>query len=121
MENIPFKYDIIGLAKDMDIDLAAISNLYNEYFLEMKTNIQESQELYKSENWARLERVIHNIKGISISLNIDDIYTVSNKLDTNLKLGNYDTAAFNINNIRELFNAAENDIKEFFKQNSIRL
>lgn len=33
MENMPLKYDIVELAKDMDTDLAATSNLYNEYFL----------------------------------------------------------------------------------------
>jgi hypothetical protein len=121
MENIPFRYDIIGLAKDMDIDLAAISNLYSEYFLEMKINLQESRDYYSNKNWLKLERIMHNIKGISISLNIDDIYNVSNELDTALKLGNYNTAAFDIDNISELFNNAENDIREFFRQNTIRI
>lgn len=121
MDNKSFRYDIEGLAKDMEIDLSTISPLYAEYFLEMKTNLEESRKYFATKNWDRLQRVMHNIKGISTSLNVDDVYLVSNRLDINLKQGIYSTAELDINNISELFNIAENDIREFLKQNDIRI
>lgn len=121
MDNKSFRYDIEGLIKDMQIDLNTISALYTEYFLEMKINLQESRNFFANKNWDMLERVIHNIKGVSTSLNIYDIYLISNKLDINLKQGNYSTVDLDINSISELFNAAERDIRDFFKQNDIRI
>jgi HPt (histidine-containing phosphotransfer) domain-containing protein len=119
MENESFRYDIEGLAKDMEVELSTLSTLYSEYFHEMKINIEESKTLANSEDWFRLERVIHNIKGISTSLNISDIYSFSNKLDVNLKNGKTDAAINDINTINELFNACENSVRQFFKEKEI--
>lgn len=121
MDNIPFRYDITGLAKDMDIDLATISNLYTEYFAEMKANIEESIKLYGSRDFIKLERVIHNIKGISVSLNVNDIYDAANKFDMKLKRDDFDTVTTDINNIINLYNAAKKDIIAFFKQNAVNI
>ena len=118
---MPFRYDIEGLDKDMDIDMTEISKLYDEYFIEMKSNIQESIKLYGSEDFARLERVIHNMKGISSSLNINDIYAAANDLDAKLKRGYFDTASADMDNFIKLFIAAEKDIRGFFKQNAVNL
>jgi hypothetical protein len=84
MNTASFRYDINIITEDMEVDLKSISALYSEYFLEMKDNLNKSKNLCKSGEYKKLERVIHNIKWISYSLNILDIYTVANKLDIEL-------------------------------------
>ncbi|MTK12850.1 MAG: hypothetical protein F8N39_12430 [Clostridiaceae bacterium] len=121
METVSCRYDIEGLAKDMEVDLTTISTLYSEYFLEMKENIYKSETPCAKEDYASLERIIHNIKGTSISLNIKDIYYTSLSLDNQLKNNKCEQATYGINTINELFNEAEKDIKEFFHQNGIEL
>ncbi|MDP4146357.1 MAG: hypothetical protein Q8936_18060 [Bacillota bacterium] len=121
MENTPCKYNIMELVEDMGVSITDISSLYSEYITEMRSNIQESKFLCSEKDWTRLERVIHNMKGISTSLNITDLYEVSAALDKQLKLGKYDDVQNDINHIEELFNIAEKDIKEFFKQHSITI
>jgi HPt (histidine-containing phosphotransfer) domain-containing protein len=121
MEQKPFRYDIKGLANDMEVDIDMLADLYSEYFHEMKTNLQESKSLANSCDWDRLERVMHNIKGISISLNVEDIYSLSNKLDNDLKNSKYDNATNEIIKINEAFQLSEKDIKNYFKENNISI
>lgn len=119
MNNKPFKYDIEGLAKNMEVDLAIISDLYSEFFLEVRRNLLECRSLYDDKEWEKLERVIHNIKGVSISLCIDDLYAASNAFDYELKNDQYDNAKSQIDFIDNLFLTIENEIREFFKQKNI--
>ena len=116
-----FRYNIKGLADDMEVSLGTLASLYSEFFHEMKINIQESKELCISKDWRKLERVIHNIKGISSCLYISDIYDSSQKLDTELKKQNYETTSFDINYMNTLLATCEIDIKEFFKKDGINI
>lgn len=119
MDNGTFRYDIKSLVEEMDVEYAAISTLYSEYFFEMKGNVQDSRLLCTQNAWDKLQRVVHNMKGISISLNIKDIYDASYKLDIELKGGNYTTASASIDTISNLLVECENDIKHFFQQKGI--
>jgi HPt (histidine-containing phosphotransfer) domain-containing protein len=121
VENVPFRYKIEDLAADMEVDLLTVSTLYTEYFIEMKQCIYKSKNLCTAKDWQKLERVIHNIKGISNSLNIDDIYNVSNELDNELNRHIYDNIDKFLENINNLFLICEKDIKKFFRLNSIIL
>lgn len=121
MDTTSFRYDIKGFAADMEIDLRSVSALYSEYFHEMKENISKSRELGSTGEWQKFQRVIHNIKGISSSLNILDIYDISSKLDIELINNKYDNALMFLNIISNLFNTCEKDIKQFFKQNDITI
>lgn len=115
MEDSMFRYDIKGLCEDIGVSYEDIYSLYLEYFSEMKGNIQECKALCESKAWDRLEREVHNMKGISINLNITDVYTACNTLDYQLRTGEYGSAFKNLDYIYKLFDKAENDIKEFFK------
>jgi len=119
MDENPFRYDIKSLADDMEVGLQTLSTLYSEFFHEMKLNIEESKALCDNKDWLKLERVIHNIKGISACLNINDIYSISQKLDLELKLKKYENAFTDIISISNLFNSSETDIKNFFKINGV--
>ncbi|MDP4090238.1 MAG: Hpt domain-containing protein [Bacillota bacterium] len=121
MDNKSFRYNIEGLAADMEIDLAELTSLYSEYFIEMRINIQESKALRANNDWVKLERIIHNMKGISTSLNVDDVYLMAAKLDNKLRSANYENIENDINFIVELYNRAENDIMEFFKEKDMKI
>lgn len=119
MSTSVFKYNIEGLANDMEIDLPTISTLYAEFFFEMKANINETKILSKNGDWKNVEEILHNIKGICTSLNIDDLYNIVNKLDSELKRKIYDNVMIYLDSIINLFVSCENDIREFFKEKNI--
>jgi len=119
MDEKPFRYNIKELADDMEVTLETLSSLYSEFFHEMKIDIQESRALTLSKDWPKLQRIIHNIKGISTCLNIHDIYYVSQKLDMDLKINKYETVLSDVNSINDFFNSCETDIREYFKNNEI--
>ncbi|MBC8059785.1 MAG: Hpt domain-containing protein [Clostridiaceae bacterium] len=121
MDEKAFRYNIQDLADDMEVGLETLSSLYSEFFHEMKINIQESKALANNKDWDKLQRVIHNIKGISTCLNVNDIYFVSQQLDTDLKNQKFENVLSNINSINELFNCTETDIREFFKNSGITI
>jgi HPt (histidine-containing phosphotransfer) domain-containing protein len=121
MESKECRYDIDALIKMLGVEFSDVSPLYLEYFFEMKENIQESKALCKEKDWNRLQRIVHNMKGISVSLNVNDLYAASTNLDIQLKKGLYDTVAQAIEDIQELFNAAELEIRDFFKQQGISI
>ena len=113
------RYDIEGFANDLEVDLLTISTLYSEYLLEMKINIEESMDFLKKKDWHMLQHKVHNMKGISSTLRVDDIYSAANDLDMDLKRGECLKAEESILSIINLFNLAEKDIKHFFHQNNI--
>lgn len=115
MEESTFRYDIKGLCEDIGVSYGDISSLYKEYFSEMRDNIQECKDLCNSGEWDMLEREVHNMKGISVNLNVTDVYTVCNTFDYQLRTGHYEKALENVEKINKLFIKAESDIKEFFK------
>ena len=119
MDEKPFRYNIKGLADDMEVSLQTLSSLYFEFFNEMKLNIQESKAFCNSKNWEKLEREIHNIKGITSCLNVNDVYYIAQKLDVELKDHKYEIALSDINSISKLFERCETDIRGFFKKNGI--
>jgi len=121
MDGNSFRYNIQGLADDMEVSLEILSSLYSEFFHEMKMNLEESKELSTSKDWWKLERVIHNIKGISSCLYIGDIYDVSQKLDIELKNEAYEHVNSDITTINNLLNSTEKDIREFFKKDGISI
>lgn len=121
MDNKPFRYNFDELSKDLELDLESISSLFHEYFFEMKSNIEKCRSLLSEGNWAKLERVIHNIKGTSSSLNVDDIFILSNKMNNDLKSGKYDDVEKDLEFLSKLYNITENNIREFFKQNNINI
>jgi HPt (histidine-containing phosphotransfer) domain-containing protein len=121
MDSTPFRYDIESLAHDMEVDIASLSGLYFEYFLEMKDCIYKSRKACETKEWEKLGRVIHNIKGISNSLNINDIYVIASQLDNELNNHIYDNAVIIINKVNDLFYICEKDIKRFFKQKDITI
>lgn len=110
------KYDIEGLAKELEIDIEGIVGLYASYFEEMKSEITDMKEHLVKHDWKMLERVIHNIKGVSINLNISDVYSEAEKFDILLKKDVTENAGDYVDSIAHLIENAEVEIQRFFSE-----
>lgn len=117
-ENTYSRYDIEGLMKDIGLELREIAVLYHEYFTEMRSNIFDAKMLISGEQWEKFGRVVHNMKGISVSLNVADVYEALVSLDREIKNNIHIRAAQRLESIEELFHEAEEYIKEYIKHNS---
>jgi hypothetical protein len=65
MESKTPRYDIGKLAKELEFDIEDVKILFSKYFIEIKENISQMQEYFSHKDWDMLERVVHNIKGVS--------------------------------------------------------
>lgn len=121
MQTNECRYDIQGLADELEVDLSDIVRLFSNYFTEMKEELAEMKKYLSSGDWIMLERVVHNVKGVSANLDIKDVYNEAAAFDTLLKINVTDSAEYYINRIDELLQAAEEEVGRFFSQNGMAL
>lgn len=121
MDNKTYKYDVEGLAADLEVDLESIAGLFSSYFEEMKEEIASMQELLSKNDWYMLGRVVHNIKGVSINLSIQDVFDAATAFDTRLKSNNFRDASTDVEKIIGLISKAEIEIREYFLEKGISL
>jgi HPt (histidine-containing phosphotransfer) domain-containing protein len=108
------RYDIEGLASELEVGLDSIVGLYESFIVEMKEEIEEMKIHLEKSDWIMLERVIHNIKGVSANLCILDIFSEAEKFDSLLKKNETSDASIYVNKLIALINASETEIKGFF-------
>lgn len=121
MENVACRYDIYGLAKELDSELGDIAILFINYIDEMKSEVKEMNRFFSLKDWYMLERTVHNIKGVSVNLGIRDVYEQAEAFDRLLKDGKVDSAAENIEKITQILSSAVKEIKAFFNQNGFSI
>lgn len=121
MEDCVCRYDIQGLADELEVELYDIMKLYSNYMQEMSSETEEMRKFLSKQDWVMLERVVHNIKGVSANLNIQDVYNEAEAFDTLLKINTTESAAYYVDKIETLLKAAGNDIKCFFLQHGLKL
>lgn len=108
------RYDIAGLAKELEVDLQALVPLYQSYITEMSEETSEMNRYLLGKDWNMLQRTIHNIKGVSANLKIDDVYRESEIFDSRLKKDIIESAEKYVEVISDLVKAAEKEIRAFF-------
>ena len=121
MENKEYRYDIKGLAEELEFEIEDISMLFSKYFEEIKDNITDMKKYLEQRDWSMLERVIHNIKGVSVNLNILDVHEEAAAFDMLLKENKTDDAHVHVDKLVELLHDSENEIKKIFLQMGLRL
>lgn len=113
------KYNIQAFAQELDIDLQAISGLYSEYLKEVADNVEAMRLHSNRSDWNMLGRVVHNIKGISINLNITDMYELAKSFENELKNNKFDSVEAYISNISSLHGCIKKTLSDFFEEQSI--
>ena len=113
------KYNIEGLADELEVDMESIVGLYSSYIEEMKEEIKEMQLCLEKSDWTMLERVVHNIKGVSANLSIMDVYSEAEKFDLLLKKNITSSAEEYVSKLINLIADSESEIKLFFYEKGL--
>lgn len=114
MKESSCRYDIASLAEELDVSMAEIAPLFASYIGEMKSEASDMLAYLSKCDWGMLQRVVHNIKGVSANLNINDVYEGAAFFDALLKQNRVEEAARHVASIIGLLNNAEREIRNFF-------
>lgn len=113
------KYDIIGFANDLGLSISEVSELYVELIYELNSALSELRILITKEDIIKIQKIIHNIKGVCGNYRITDIYEETSKINDALKTTHYTELEKDLNNLFNITCIAIKDIQNFFKQKSI--
>lgn len=119
MKNSDCRYDIDRLAAELDIDMASIAELYSSYFSEMKEETAAMESFLAKNDWYMLERVVHNVKGVSANLNVSDVFEEARILDEMLKKNISDNAEHHVEKIIKRLLDSELEIRKYFMERNI--
>lgn len=115
------RYDIKKLAEELEFGIEDISTLFSKYTAEIKERISQMEDCLNRKDWNTLERVVHNIKGVSINLNIVDVYEKAVECDSLLKENRTENADTYIKELILLLVDSENEIRKIFSGMDIEL
>lgn len=116
-----FRYNIEGLAEELEVDIKDIARLYSNYFIEMNEEMLSLRDLLEGKDWYMIQRTVHNVKGVSANLAVEDVFREAAAFDVLLKEGKREDTAVRIEKIASLLKAAEIDILNFFKSKGLEL
>ena len=115
------KYDIVGFAHDLGLSIEDVSELYAELVRELNSALLELKLLMINKDFVKIQKIVHNIKGVSGNYRLTDLYDETSKINDALKNTEYPDFERDLN---YLFNTAYASIKEitnFFKRKSISI
>jgi len=115
------KYDITGFTNDLGLTIEEVSMFYAELISEINSALLELKFLMANEDLVKIQKIIHNIKGVSGNYRISDIYKETAKINDCLKQNNYTSLEKDLNRLFDISDMAIKEIQKFFKQRSIWL
>lgn len=121
MDNSINRYDIAGLAGELELELSDLVDLFAGYISEMKEEVSEMRKFLNQNDFEMLQRVVHNIKGVSANLNIKDVFKEAEKFDILLKNSMTEDACAHVNMLASLIEGAEVKIRSFFMENGYNI
>ena len=113
------KYDIIGFAEDLGLTLTEVSELYIELINEINSSLIELKTLLINRDLIKIQKSIHNIKGVCGNYRLSDIYEKSSTINDLLKSNNYINLEADLFDLFEIIYSAEKEIRDFFIKQSI--
>lgn len=108
------KYDLIALSKDLGIDIDDMVDIFNVYFIEVNDLIVNLRYLEQKKDWIKFGKLLHNLKGTSINLNILDIYETAVSLDNLIELEKYEEIDSYITKLQDISTQSKLEINKFF-------
>lgn len=113
------KYDITGFAHDLGLNMREVSEFYAELINEINSSLSELKVLMNKRDLVKIQKIIHNIKGVSGNYRIIDIYEETTKINDSLRIDTYNNLEKDLNNLFNISDIALQEIRNFFKQKSI--
>lgn len=83
--NYDKNYDIIGFSNDLGLNLQQVSELYAELINEFNLALSELKTAMIGSDLENIQKIIHNLKGLSGNYRITDIYEETTKINNLLK------------------------------------
>lgn len=114
--NFNCKYDIIGFSTDLGLSIKEISELYYELINELNLALLELKALVDGQDYTKIQKIIHNIKGVSGNYRINDIYNETTRINDLLSSNEYSTLKKDLTNLFTICIDAQNEIRFFFEQ-----
>ncbi len=115
------KIDVEGLAAELGADIEDIALLFAEYLKEMDSEFSEIDSQLASFDWSKMQRTVHNIKGVSINLNLYSMNKYAEEIDLKLKSETYEGIEEDIENVKKVFKVTKQSITEDFERLNITL
>lgn len=107
-------YEINKLAEDIGIEIMDLKGLYSSFIDEMDSELDSIEKDISSGNLHKLHSTVHNIKGISSNLLINDIYEHCKVFDDELKVENYNRVNEHFEILKIMYKKTRSYIKDFF-------
>jgi chemotaxis protein histidine kinase CheA len=114
--NFNCKYDITGFSTDLGLSIKEISELYYELINELNLALLELKTLVDGQDYTKIQKIIHNIKGVSGNYRINDIYNETTRINDLLSSNDYSTLKKDLTNLFAICIDAQNEIRFFFEQ-----
>lgn len=115
------KYDIVGFANDLGLSIEDVSDLYAELIHELKLSLLELKFLMNDKNSSKIQKIIHNIKGVSGNYRLTDLYEETSKINDALKNSEYADFEKDLNHLFNISYEAIKEITNFFNRKSISI
>jgi HPt (histidine-containing phosphotransfer) domain-containing protein len=115
------KYDIVGFAHDLGLSIEEVSELYAELVSELNSAMLELKILMIDKDLAKIQNIVHNIKGVSGNYRLTDLYEETSRINDTLKNPNHLDFEKDLNHLFNITYAAIKEITNFFKRKSISI
>lgn len=115
------KYDIVGFAHDLGLTIEDVSELYAELVHELNSALLELKILMEDKDIPKIQKIIHNIKGVSGNYRLTDLYEETSKINDALKTPDYPDFEKDLNHLFNIAYGAIKEITNFFKRKSISI
>lgn len=112
-------YDINNFANDLGLSFSEISELYIELINEINSSLLELKILMTEKNLGEIQKIIHNIKGISGNYRVTDVYEKASEINDSLKSNCIMNLEADLNDLFIISGIAERKIKSFFEEKSV--
>ena len=100
------QYDITGFTHDLGLSMKEVSGFYAELINEINSALLELKVLINKKDLVKIQKIIHNIKGVSGNYRLIDIYEESTKINDSLKSINYTEFEKDLNHLFNISNIA---------------
>lgn len=108
--------DLDSLSREIGIDSSSVLELLRIYTDEMKGEMLEVQKLLRDQNWLQLKKTIHNIKGVSANLYLEDMVRSAQAIDTKLQNNTYQDIESSIREMLDVFQNTLEGIQQAFTE-----
>jgi len=113
-------YNIVALAKDLELEYEDITDLYISYIDEIAKHCQEINKTFFKKDFVGLQSEIHNVKGVAANLLLKDVFEETDSFERLLKKGDFTGSKERVQGLLNvLINSQDKIIHSFAEVNVI--